>query len=422
MKQGWRWLSAILAIAACVTASAQTYETFDGKEQNAVQLFNHLYTNLRESKTPGNIIRSFAFSFRNRSKREIGEIDIRMVMRERGTKAVVYDCGVKTIKSFASSQIPYVGSLLPENQSALLESFDWEMPSSSWRTDTYESFEIAKVRAYKNPTDYHQMGHLYTLMRTATPDEVLSVLKKDPTLCKLKNDINLTSTHLAFATSGKAVIDFVLAHGGSLSDKTTRGGTILDYAPISTDTAALEIAVKQFGGDVNHQNALGMAPIEKAVNCDNRKAVRWLIDHHANLDIQDNSGTTPGMAAIGAGYPPCLKLLVDGGAKPNFINRKGWGWLHQAVLNPGMLDYVDAYKVPIDQSGPPTQMTPLLLAASMGKNDAVRWLVAHGANTKAKSADGKTASELASKSNTLGTDRFYLEAVQQGLADRKKKG
>lgn len=86
-----------------------------------------------------------------------------------------------------------------------------------------------------------------------------------------------------------------------------------------------------------------------------------------------------------------------------------------------MLETVLKYKVPIDEAGPPDMMTPMLWAAARGKMATVEWFVAHGANPNAKNSKGRDGPYFGKKTNTLNTDRFFYEAVERGLAKRKKQ-
>ncbi len=410
---------ATAAISITAAACGDQYEHLKGSDAKFVGIYQFRNGASKESpKHRGYLDRSFYFSFTNNSFYEIAEVDIHLVMKQRKTNKVVYDCGVQTQKTFWSSHVPYVGSLLPQGQTAIANFVTYSMPSDAWRTDTYESFEVKEVRAYKDISDFHQMGHLYWLFRTSTPAKVISVLQKDPKLCTLANEVHLTTTHLAFATQGPEVINFVLAHGGSVKDTTTRGGKIIDYAGFSRDIRSLQMAVKIYG--VNYQNGNGQTPIIRALISNNTPAIKWLLANGAKTEIEDISGGTPAMTAVEAGHPENLALMVKAGANPNHLNSHGFGWFHMALHNTSMLDTVLSYKVPVDQCDPKTKYTPLQFAADSGNMYAVEWFVAHGANPYIVNSKGHDGRYLSRHTNTLGTDQFFLEAVQRGLAQKKK--
>lgn len=68
----------------------------------------------------------------------------------------------------------------------------------------------------------------------------------------------------------------------------------------------------------------------------------------------------------------------------------------------------------------PHDNTPMLFAAAYGELGAVEWFVAHGADPKAKNSHNHTGGDMAKDHNSLRTDRFFNEAVERGLAKRKK--
>ncbi len=410
---------AMVGIVLAATAVGDQYDSFKGKDQKLVGLYTFVNYSHKDSPTKrGFVIRQFSFSYDNWSTREIAEVDVHLYTKQQKTNKIVYDCGIQTQKNFVSARIPITGSLLPRDHSGLCGPLTFVMPQNAWRTDTYDWAEVVGVRAYKDTGDYHQMGHLYTLFRTAPSTKVLAALQKDPSLCRVANEVQFTTTHLAFATQGPDVINYVVAHGGSLKDSTTRGGKIIDYAPLSPNLGSLQMAAKIFG--VNYQNPAGQVPLMKAIVSNNPPAIRWLLANGARTNLEDVTGSTPGMVAVVAGNPANLALLVKAGANPNLLSSKGYGWFHAALERTEMLPVVLGYKVSIEQCDQKTKMTPLLSAVDSGNNRAVEWLVAHGANPYAVNAQGHDGRYLSRHVNTLSTDRFFLEAVQRGMAERKK--
>gem|GEM_PF-2381672 len=408
----------VLMLLSSIVASGEETERFRGKAQTLVQINQFAPANYKESKNPGNITRTFSFVFQNLSMKEVSAVDVRLVMREKQTKKLVYDCGTQTISSFSNWLMPYEGFLVPHSKTVLKQPLTFEMPSSAWRLDTYESFEITEARAIKNPKDLHEVGHLYTLFHNSTPAQILAVLKRDPSLCKVSSPLHLTTTHIAFAISTPEVINFVLQNGGSMKDTTDRGGKVIDYAPMNANVGSLEMAVKMYG--VNYVNTLGQVPLTKALFANNSAAVKWLLAHGAKTEIEDKNGTTPAMVAIENGLADFLDLFVKAGANPHYLNRNGYGWFHMAVYNTNMLPVVLKYKVSIEQMDKKSKVTPFLLACVFGNYSAIEWLVAHGADWKVKDIKGHDGVYFARKTNTLNMDKFYNEAVARGLATRKK--
>ena len=145
---------------------------------------------------------------------------------------------------------------------------------------------------------------------------------------------------------------------------------------------------------------------------DGRSAVHWaasagqsgslqeLIRMNCEVNIQDESGWTALHCAVAAGAAACVETLLLAGADVNALNDKRQLPLHLAkgrtqlveTLLPGTKDN-DAE----DHLG----YTPLLRAVLSGSHDAVRALLAAGADVNAATAQGDGAMHLAA---SLGPD------------------
>ncbi|MBS1725155.1 MAG: ankyrin repeat domain-containing protein [Armatimonadetes bacterium] len=394
-------------------------ETIPGKDQKLVEIFDQRGEGIGNGAQRGMIFRAFSFAFINNSKREIAEISVKLETREWPSGKLVYACKPGTAKMFSNLAIPYHGSILPNLISTYSIPIRFDLPVGAWRADTYDSFTITEVKVFKDGQDLHDFGHLYTKLANSTSKEAVALFQSDPTLCTAASTNNLTATHAAFATSGEEVITYVLKHGGSIRDRTKTGGTVLDYAPLSPDTTSLDVAVQN--GGPNYINPVGQTPLQKAVMARNYDAAKWLLDHGTKPDHEDQRGDTAATMAITGGRWDILDLLVSKGADPLRVNVSGYGWMHYAVWNYGMLPYVAKYLVPVDQTHPPTNLTtPLIFAAQNGRNEVVQWLVAHGANPNAKDVGGKTGADYSKRANTLGTDSFFWDAVKRGRKEASK--
>lgn len=66
--------------------------------------------------------------------------------------------------------------------------------------------------------------------------------------------------------------------------------------------------------DVNQRNAFGYTPLHVAVESRNREAVKWLVDHGADLEATTIEKETALEIAVSHKYDDCKRILELGGA------------------------------------------------------------------------------------------------------------
>jgi ankyrin repeat protein len=102
------------------------------------------------------------------------------------------------------------------------------------------------------------------------------------------------------------------------------------------------------------------------------------------LELQAGNGNTALMMAAFKNNMPAVKALLARGAQ---VNRPGWTALHYAA-SAGALDIMRVlleHHAYIDAESP-TKVTPLMLAAREGQEDAVRLLLQEGADASLRDA------------------------------------
>ncbi|XP_048134133.1 ankyrin-3-like [Rhodamnia argentea] len=143
------------------------------------------------------------------------------------------------------------------------------------------------------------------------------------------------------------------------------GLTVLHY---SAGTGKIELLnlLHSKGFDVDFQTSHG-SPLLFSVVQDAQDAVKFLLEHHANPDAENDYGLTPLFASVIDGLLECLKLLiqVSGGAKVNVTLREG--------------------------------ETPLHIAASEGKLHIINCLLEAGADPNVRDENGMTPIEAAAR-------------------------
>lgn len=156
----------------------------------------------------------------------------------------------------------------------------------------------------------------------------------------------------------------------------TEGGAFVPIDEACVGTSGLRTAetkerietvrvLLQHGAKVNVYNphiSNGAGPLYQAALRGFNVIVQLLLEHGAEFEVEDNSGTTPLMGASYIGNAKTAEILLSAGAQPNHRSRRG---------------------------------TALLLAVKRGRIDVVRLLLNAGADPKLTNAEGKSAYDFA---------------------------
>ena len=95
----------------------------------------------------------------------------------------------------------------------------------------------------------------------------------------------------------------------------------------------------------------GASPLHVAANRGSLKAVKFLLEHDAEIDARDRSGVTPLFAAVSANQTEIVEKLVNSKASVNIRDCDGLSSLHEAANNgdkvndPNLLHKVNTCKL-----------------------------------------------------------------------------
>lgn len=135
--------------------------------------------------------------------------------------------------------------------------------------------------------------------------------------------------------------------------------------------------------DVNIQNSDKTTALRIATDANDLEMVKYYLDYKANPNLKDSSGVTPLMKAAEGGRSEIVKLLLEHGADPNII--------------------------------PGDKETAIMRAAKEGRINEVRLLLEKGAGIKVKNRYGETALKLAE----LGHHNEIVEILKKANAKKK---
>src|SRR5262249_19713350 len=134
-----------------------------------------------------------------------------------------------------------------------------------------------------------------------------------------------------------------------------------------------------------------------AANLGLRRYAKAQIDAGADVNAQDDEGSTPLILAVVGNHSEAAEELLKAGADIDAADHEGSTALTHAafrgyVKSLGMLVSRHAN---VDPLRGPQKLTPLMGAASAGNIEVAKLLLAAGADPAKKSSDGHTARQLA---------------------------
>lgn len=239
------------------------------------------------------------------------------------------------------------------------------------------------------------------------------------------------------------------------------------HAARTGDLAAMKRYIAE-GADVNAPDeSLNVSPLAWSASYGQAEATRLLIENGADVNIEDDNGSTPLHVAVVFGRADVAKLLVENGANPQIRNDDGGtpadalhlDWRTTTFIGGLMGIEVERENIPVMQSGrneiaklfgvkefdskniaspqdlsssvfvgdlievkqmltdgadpdakdPRSGSTMLSIAALMGHTEVVALLLEHGADVNAKSRDGGTALHAAAFLGRVETVKLLLE-------------
>lgn len=194
-----------------------------------------------------------------------------------------------------------------------------------------------------------------------------------------------------------------LENNGNPNLKSDEGVSLLSTTAMNGDLKAVDYLIKS-GADVNRQDNNGTTPVMSAIMSSTAEGeyneiIDGLIEAGADLNMTDNTGLTPVHMAVEINNPKILeKLLVSGGKQVKLPGGLSPIMMAAANGSTNVIPVLAKHGGEINEQGPKGE-TALMLAAGNSNFPEVRMLVAMGSKESLKDQTGRTASDYAAATN-----------------------
>lgn len=179
----------------------------------------------------------------------------------------------------------------------------------------------------------------------------------------------------------------------------------------NADKAAVLRLLQQPRIDVNRAGLDGTTALHWAVEQDDQEIAQLLVRAGADVRATNRYGVTPLYAACLNGSRSMIELLLEGGADPNTAVAGETALMTAARTgNLDALNALVARGADVNAKEPSQRQTALMWAAAENHAKAVELLVQRGADLKARSANGFTALLYAVRTGSSDAVRTLLAA------------
>ncbi|MBO7748576.1 ankyrin repeat domain-containing protein [Paenibacillus sp. MWE-103] len=204
-------------------------------------------------------------------------------------------------------------------------------------------------------------GEMIEAVKAGRTDEVSELLRRDPSLANARGESGETAILMAAYYRSASVKELLLEHGAELG--------VYEAAAVGSTQRVAEWLERE-PGLLGSYSPDGYTLLGLAAHFGSEETAAYLLDRGADVDQRSRDGNLDNMAihaAIAGNYPRLVRLLLGRGADVNAVCagkwRQGFSALH--------------------------------VAAYFGRDAMIPLLAEAGADRGARTADGRTAAEIA---------------------------
>ena len=193
--------------------------------------------------------------------------------------------------------------------------------------------------------------------------------------------------------------------GVDLSARDNSGNTVLHIAASNPHSTYVEFLLKNFSMDVNVTNYAETTALMTASASGVPRSIALLLEHGANIDARNKTGSTSLEKAIVLKRFENAKTLIEAGANVNTKDKNGATPLLKLCHIFKVLDNLEGaievcklllkHGAHVNAIRTDFNTTPLMIAAAWGTSELVELLLEHGADIGLKNNKGLTAKEIA---------------------------
>ncbi|XP_071735465.1 uncharacterized protein [Rutidosis leptorrhynchoides] len=224
-----------------------------------------------------------------------------------------------------------------------------------------------------NIKDANKRGALHFAAREGKTEVCKYLLEELKLDVNIKDEDGETPLIHAARQGHTSTAKYLIEHGANPALSSELGATALHHVAGIGHIELMEILLSA-GVDVNSQSESG-TPLIWAAGHGQQDALKLLLKHKADPNIETDDGITPLLSTVAAGSLPCLELLIQEGAKVNIIAGGA---------------------------------TPLHIAADIGNTELITCLLNAGADPNMTDEDGLKPVQVAAARGNRGAVELLL--------------
>ncbi|XP_071104773.1 putative ankyrin repeat protein RF_0381 [Haliotis cracherodii] len=250
----------------------------------------------------------------------------------------------------------------------------------------------------------------------------------------------------------------LLIERGAYAAKTPDSEILLNYACEGGDVGIMKLVLNLTNVDINIDMGDGVTPLMRVAHFGNSELFKFLVTKGANMTMVDCddetvvhfscrgesveilkyiitqnivnmnakqvTGMTPVMLAASLGYRGVFECLVEEGADISVENVDGDNILHFACRggNVEIVKYVLAQNIADINSKGDSEMTPVLIAATLEIEELSPLLIERGADLSVVNADGDNVLHLACRAGNEDIVKYVVSHGMEHITAKNKQG
>ncbi|PWA45761.1 ankyrin repeat family protein [Artemisia annua] len=227
-----------------------------------------------------------------------------------------------------------------------------------------------------NIKDANKRGALHFAAREGQLEVCKYLLEELKLDVNMKDEDGETPLIHAARQGHTSTAKYLIEHGANPALSSELGATALHHVAGIGHIELMELLLSVgVDVDVDSQSDSG-TPLVWAAGHAQQEAVKLLLKHKADPNIETDDGVTPLLSTVAAGSLPCLELLIEAGANVN-ITAGGATPLHVAadIGNTELITRLIKAKADPNVTDEEEGLTPVQMAAGRGNKAAVEILL-----------------------------------------------